>query len=222
MKTRIDRIGQTLLLLGFCISAQNLFGGVITDGFIQITGANSNGTFRLSGSGFTATGAFSSGSWGPSLCAASCTELSVTGYQVGNDFYSGSAIVGGTTFPDVDWGSLHAAGPSVFNITGPEIILNKGPGTYVVPFSFTGALCGTEVGVSHPNPPDPCLANLPELTGSGLVSVRVGAVSGFERLYEIDATYTFFVPEPSSIVLVATAGLIFLLRRRKLNTRLVL
>jgi len=217
MKTLIDRIGQTLLLVGFCISAQNLCGGVITDGSIQITGHLPVGTFTLSGSDFTATGNFIFGSWGPAYCLY-CSQLSVAGYEVGNDFGHGPATIGATTFTTVNWGTLDAAGPSVFNITGPEIILNNGPGTYVAPFWFTGSLCGTLPGGGIPSP---CLANLPQLIGSGLVNVTVIDVAGL-GLQETAATYTFYTPEPSSIVLNATAGLIFLLRRRKLNTRLVL
>ncbi len=215
-----NRIGQALLLLGFCISAPNVFATEITSGSIQITGsAFSPGTFTLSGNGFTATGSFSDGAWGPQCFL--CNPVIVAGVATGGDFSNGSATVGTTNFPNVNWDNFFPpqGSGSEFHITGPLISLNNGQGTYVGTFSFTGSLCGVDPN-AH-TMPDPCIVDLRQLTGSGLVSLTVIAgVFGGENALRVTGAMYSFVPEPSSIVLVASAGLIFLARRRRLNKRL--
>src|SRR5262245_1029178 len=94
---------------------------VISSGSIQISGSAPIGSFNFGGQDFNVTGSFGSGNWGPALCTpcASGSNLSVNGTQVGNDFGGGSAFISPNTFPAVVWGNLNAAGPSIFNITGP-------------------------------------------------------------------------------------------------------
>ena len=231
MAHQLPRMIQTsLLCFGLCIS--QVFGAVITSGSIQITGLNGSGlgTFTLSGTGFTAMGEFVLGNWGPAFCASpgdsigGCpagTLLSVNGTEIGNDFSGGpgnSATIGSVTFPTVAWGDLNALGPSDFSITGLPILLNTGAGNYVSTFSFTGSLCGT---VAPYGLADPCAANLPTLTGSGTVVVQI-ILSGdpVRPLEYVQATYTFSVPEPSTIVPVGLAmALMFFpaIRRRMLK-----
>jgi len=97
-------------------------------------------------------------------------------------------------------------------ITDPDIPLN-GPGTYVFPFSFTGSLCAT---INDFGPPVvPCLADLSQLTGSGLLTLIVGPDTyDTSRIIVLDETYTF-TPEPASIVLVGTALILFAIRKYK-------
>jgi hypothetical protein len=184
----------------------------ITSGSITISGLGPSGNFNFSGPGFAASGLFANGNWGPVLCSpcAPGTVLSVNGTQAGNDFFSGSATIGATTFA-VNWGDLNAAGPSIFNIVGFSFILNAGAtGTYYSSFTFTGSLCGTQGGTF----PYPCVANLTSLTGFGTVDVNIAALDGLLRY--TSATYTFGTPEPSSWLLVSS-GIVAILGRRRHN-----
>ena len=223
MEILIDRIAQILLLLGFCISAPYAFGTKVESGSIDMYSPNtiaSLGSFTLSGSDFTTSGSIQSSGLAPLLCRPSCSVLDVQGtfggFVSNTDFGSGAATVGGTTFPQLNWANFYSPGPSfsLFTITGPDIIVN-GPGTYVGTFSFTGSLCGGPLGVNI-NGQLPCLVDLPQLTGSGIVTDTIEAFPN-GQLHEVDVTYTFIAPEPSSMILVASAGLIFFLRRRKSN-----
>ena len=198
------------ILFAIAIS-QAAAAAVITNGTITITGTAPTGAFNFGGPGFAASGAFSDGVWGPTFCVACApgSVLSVNGTEVGNDFSSGSATVGASSFANVQWGDLNASGISIFTVSGPGIVLNAGAGIYHGTFSLTGSLCGTQ-GNAIPNP---CVVNLPSLTGVGTVAVTVASVSG--GLAYQSATY-MFTPEPGTWVLVLIGGAAMLgLRFRK-------
>ena len=219
MKVLTGRIGQILLLLVSCFSVQSAFGTQIESGSIYICCMSlGSGTFSLAGDGFAVTGfTDSAGVWGPAGgCINACTALDVRGIVSGTDIRNGSATIDGTTFPNVRWGY-----GSLITVTGPPILLDHGPGTYVGPFSFAGYLCGSDPAFNAALGPPPCIVSLPELTGSGLVTVVIEALP-HAPMQEVDATYTFIAPEPSSMVLVASAGLIFFLGRKKLHRALYL
>jgi hypothetical protein len=150
------------------------------------------------------------------LCSPG-SSLPVDGYVSGLDLRTGTATIGATLYPFVTWSHGYDYA-SAFRITGPTITLNHGPGTYTGNFSFTGSLCGfTSAWPSE----GPCTVDLPELTGSGQVTVTILPDAG-NLLHSGAATYTFTsVPEPSGIVLVGTAALILLGRRRRRSMRLV-
>ena len=221
MKILSGRSGQILLLLGFCVSAQNAFGINIDSGSIELSNLPfSNGSFTLSGSDFTASGGFSESGLAPLLCRPTCGVLDLEaangkGFVSPLDFSGGTATVGGSTFPTLSWAAVGPLGFSRFYITGPDIVVS-GPGTYVGTFSFTGSLCGGSKSAN--NGGHECFVNLPQLTGSGIVTDVIEAYPN-GQLHEVDLTFTFVAPEPSSFVLVGTAGLIFFLRRRTLKTR---
>jgi hypothetical protein len=222
MRMLTDRIGPTILLLGFCISSPHLFGAVITSGSINLPSGGGGGTFTLSGTGFAVAGNFNGAYYGVWPVYTSCqpcnpgSSLPVDGYVLGTDLRGGTATIGATVYPSVIWGDLFAAQGSFFRTTGPTITLDHGPGTYTGSFSFTGSLCGTTTGGPQPHP---CTIDLLGLTGSGQVSVTILPIQDAGNLLHSGAaTYTFTsVPEPSSIVLVGTAALILLGRRRRLN-----
>lgn len=201
------RLLPALFLLGLRLGAAPIYTGTIA-----IAGLRPVGSFSLTGPGFTVGGTLDSGNWAATRCffCAPGTSVGVDGTLVGNDFYPfGSATVGGDVFPSLNWGSLNAAGPSAFQITGTSVTVS-GPGLYSAPFSFTGSLCGT---LSSGVTPDPCVASLPSLTGSGVVQLAIAAQPGgllaFSR-----ATYTF-TPEPNlGVVMLAALAFGALLRRR--------
>jgi len=209
---------KTLAFVLVCcfVCSMPLFGELVTSGFIQITNPLPDGIFTLSGTGFNVTGHFSLGNWGVPQTCSICVEntaLSVYGYESGNDFYHGTATINGSTFPYVTWGYLDALGHSIFEITGPSIVLNKGAGTYLSTFSFTGTLCGTidSSGV--------CAAYLPSLEGSGQVAVQIESLidQGQTLLWYTEATYTFLpTPEPGSFLLLGSGvlGLAGVIRRK--------
>jgi hypothetical protein len=199
-----------LKTLGFLAFSPLLaHASAITSGAITISGLGPSGTFSLNGPGFAASGQFGFGNWGPVSCfpCSPGTVLSISGTQVGNDFSSGSASIGPTTF-GVNWGDLNAAGASIFNIVGPAVILDSGPGTYRGTFTFAGSLCGTQGGTL----PHPCAANLLDLTGLGTVDINVAGFDGSLRY--TTATYIFATPEPSSWMLVSS-GIIAILSLRR-------
>ena len=199
---------------------------LITDGFIKITGVLPQGSFSFSGSDFSVSGNFSNGNWeltgNPHPYPS---QLNVNGLVSGNDFYGGGVYESSGNSQTVNWGDLNAAGPSIFNITGPPIPLSMEAGIYTGTFSFTGSLCGTLYpGSSIPNP---CFASLPSLEGEGIVSVLVTGpliYGGNPPLFEYkEATYTFInpVPEPSTMLLFGTGQFLILgyLRRFGISKR---
>jgi hypothetical protein len=137
---------------------------------------------------WTVTGEFDNLNTSFALCNPCRSTISVDGLVEGNDFLGGTASLGvpqTTYYPSVNWGSLSAAGPSRFTVTGPDITGVVSPGNYVSTFSFTGALCGVIV-------PFQCAVNLPNLvsSGTGIVYVIVGR-NAIGQLYETSVTYTF-------------------------------
>jgi hypothetical protein len=202
-------------LLLACAGLQlSALGAPITSGSIQITGVIPTGQFSLSGPGFTVTGGFSLGNWAPILCfpCAPGSSLQVTGVQVGDDFAGGTAVIGATSLPTILWDIGSPSNTSNFNVTGPAILLNSGPGTYNGTFSFTGSLCGKV----SPGFAGPCDVDLATLSGSGNVAVQIISVGG--ALQYTSATYNFTTPEPASAEMTLLAfgvlGLIALGRRR--------
>jgi hypothetical protein len=202
---------KRIALFGLCVFLPNLFGAVITSGFIDASPPFSQsgelGTFNLSGSDFNVTGVFDQTAWPTGFCStgSGCavgTMMPVQGATGGDGFLDGAATIDGTAISGFSWGGIIAARESFFSVAGPQILLT-GPGTYVAPFSFTGGLCGirapTFIG-------QPCLVDLPDLTGSGLATIIVGTTlfAGQTRLAVTDATFTFIAPEPSSFVLAGT------------------
>jgi hypothetical protein len=180
----------------------HLVASTVTSGYIEVLGGVYAGSFSLTGPGFSADGAFdvfnfSALNYGP---VSPGSQISIYGNASGNDFRNGSATIGGTYFPYVIWGDLFAQGPSFFELNGPVIPLGFTAGTYYGTFDFfIGSLCGT-LGNELPAP---CVADLPGLGGSGVVSVDVSSPVGY--LWIDRVTYTFTTPEPATLALLPPA-----------------
>src|SRR4051812_23673158 len=100
-------LGLTVILAGIASAA------VIENGTITITGPF-DGSFNFEGSGFSASGVIGpeAGNWGVLKCfsifdfCAPGSILDVNGTQSGSDFGFGSATIGATNFPGLNWGDL--------------------------------------------------------------------------------------------------------------------
>jgi hypothetical protein len=203
---------RILLLVAF-VAVNHLFAATVTSGFVRVTGTFVSGTFDVAGHDFVLTGIFSGPSNWPTALCPTCPfgeTLPVDGYVLGNDFSSGSAVLMGVSFPDVIWGDLNAEKPSELAFSGPDIVITA-PGLYTAPFESSGRLCGT---LGDGPVPHPCAVDLPELTGQGIVTLRVepGAEGTF---FVPEATYNFDIPEPSTFYLAAAAPVLLLLARRR-------
>ena len=210
------------IILAFCLAclcfcSAQVFAGTVDSGYIEV-GPYDIATFNLSGNGFTVSGEFDTslqwqvqqplGQYGGTL--------GVSGTAISGDFLGGSATIGTQYYPSVNWGSsLNGPPTSDFYVTGGPAIPVNGPGIYTTTFSMTGSLCGMVGG-----PPGPCDISLPDVSGSGTVTVDIGDHGGGFYYLE-DATYNFggSTPEPSSIMLFGSGilGLGGLLRKRFLG-----
>jgi len=199
----------------FALSPLLASGTAITSGTITVR--LTTGTFNFSGPDFSVSGVFADGNWDEATCR-SCQQpggvMGVNGGVSGTDFAPGSATVDATSFPFIPWGStayiLQPEGVSRFDVSGPAITLDAGPGTYHSTFTFGGSLCGV---VSHDplGRPQPCDVDLRGLTGSGIVDVNIN--SGGGKLNFTSAVYTF-TPEPQTWML-ALAGIVAVLGWRR-------
>ncbi|HST78945.1 MAG TPA: PEP-CTERM sorting domain-containing protein [Verrucomicrobiae bacterium] len=191
----------------------------ITSGTITITGLNPTGAFNFSGPGFSVSGGFDLGNWGPNTShpLQPGTALSVDGEESGRDFVAGSATVGAMSFPFAVWGTTANTTPpgaqSIFNVSGPSITLDAGPGTYRSTFSFSGSLCGTAGSSSGPEP-IPCLVDLRDLTGSGIVDVNMRSAGSADAALEYTSAVYTFTPEPQTWML-ALAGIVAIVGWRR-------
>jgi len=205
------------LLCLCCISTHLAASQVVTSGSIcclEPATLYTFATFHLSGAGFDVTGQFDdptgTSSFGGCGSCLVGTLLSVSGSTGGENFGDGSATIGTTFYPFISW-FLPGNNPlgSVISISGPPILMT-GPGIFRGPFSFTGELCGVD-SLNDTS----CTVDLPNLTGSGIVTVVLSPIVGSTNLYVSEEYYTF-TPEPSSLLLFGSGalGLANILRRK--------
>jgi hypothetical protein len=194
---------------------------VITSGTITLGPPLSTDSFDFSGPGFSVSGDFfgGGGNWGYSTLCAPCVpgqQVGISGIVVGNDLDGGNATVNGTNLGFVRWGDNDGLHGTTLSVVGPNITLDAGPGTYRSTFNFSGTMCGTNGG---PEFAHPCLVDLPNLTGSGVVDATfvLDPVGNYKYT---GAVYTFTAtPEPRTWMLALIGILPLLAWRRKMAGR---
>ena len=133
-------------------------------------------------------------------CGGSLNPVQLGGFFVGSSLGSGSAMLNGMTFNNIQFlGTFNIGGGSVF-LSGTSDI------TVTQPFGFSGDIMGCISSISCGNPLFPSQ----QLVGQGLVTVVFsysGNVNGIDiwDFKSIDYTFTSApVPEPMTITLLAT------------------
>ncbi|HEY4899792.1 MAG TPA: PEP-CTERM sorting domain-containing protein [Terriglobales bacterium] len=210
----------TILLCGLvwlCCSSNLFASQVVSSGSIcclEPATLYTFATFQLSGAGFSVTGEFDdptgTSSFGGCGSCPPGTLLPISGSTGGENFGVGTATIGTTSYPFVSW-FLPGNNPlgSVISISGPPILMS-GPGIFRGTFSFIGELCGVD-SLNDTS----CTVSLPNLTGSGIVTVELAPIVGSPNLYVSEEYYTF-TPEPASWLLLGSGalGLAGVLRRK--------
>lgn len=199
---RIKTVIAVLAAIAILSLCPSLAANTVTSGYIGVLGGVYAGSFSLTGPGFSAQGSFDAFNFTAINYFGVAPEsvVSIYGTVWGNDFRNGSANIGGNVFPNVTWGDFFAQGPSFFELNGPGIHLGSTAGTYYGTFDFfIGSLCGT-LGNEIPAP---CVADLPGLGGSGIVSLGVSSAEG--SLWIDSVTYEFTTPEPGTLALLGSA-----------------
>ena len=177
---------------------------MITSG--EVTIAPIMSTFMFAGDGFEVHGALNpaAGDWGfLGRYFAAGSAVSVNGLQSGSDLDSAVATIGSDIYY-VRLDDPNAEKRSRFSFVGPPITLDHGAGSYEGTFSFSGEICGTVPGPGV----RPCVVDLPELIGSGSVSVVV--IPDVPGLFRVNTViYSFATPEPATLglILFGLAGL---------------
>ncbi|MBK6599635.1 MAG: PEP-CTERM sorting domain-containing protein [Proteobacteria bacterium] len=200
------------LLLPGAASAKLITSGTLST---TTTSVFSPWQFFLLGEDFAVSGGIN-GAGDNGLTGQQC-EICRAGYvanasggAVGLSFRGGNAILPTGQYNGISWGNLFAGGPSIFRFSTPDFVIS-GPGVFSTNFEFEGSLCGTVAPYS-------CAVNLPDLRGSGTVSVGIYAYddgNGGQLLSFNNITYTF-VPEPGvlSLFLFGFIGLLVASRKR--------
>jgi hypothetical protein len=189
-----------LLIVMFTPSTTNADPIVITGGFVFIEDLRGP-AYSLVGSNFGITGgAGDFGNTGPGSChpclAGALIQVSST--YVGRSLGLGSAFVNGSFFNNI-------AIVGNFTFTGdPFIVPNATSAVSITaPFLFSGAVMGCNLPVSDCRTP----VFSTQLVGSGIATIELSALiePGGRVLFDfVSVNYAFNVPEPISIVLLAS------------------
>lgn len=193
----------------------------VTSGFLVTGATESSAAFSLTGAGNRIDGRWP----GTALPCQSCTAgglvtpdarflYDTVPFVWGDPFASGTATVGGVTYPALYFSGSLAFSGSPFRL--PEV---SGPGDAVFvfeqPFSFTGTVSGFDRLLEGPREIYPLFTTT--WMGSGTAELRFLGVniSGRSFYTYLGSTYEFAepVPEPATVLLCAT-GVAMLIRRR--------
>jgi hypothetical protein len=190
-----------LLIVVFTPSTTNADPIVITGGFVFVQDMRGP-AYSLVGSNFGITGgAGDEGNTGPARCFPACRGgdvIPVSSTYLGTSLGLGSAFVNGSFFHNI-----RILG--VFTFTGdPFVVPNATSAVSITaPFLFSGAIVGCSLSDSDCRTP----VFSTQLVGSGIATIELSALVDPEGrvLFDFDSVnYAFNVPEPMSILLLAS------------------
>lgn len=189
-----------LLIVVFTPSTTNADPIVITGGFVFVPGLRGP-AYSLVGSNFGITaGAGDPGNTGPTRCMPCVAGdlIPVNSTYVGRSLGLGSAFVNGSFFNNI-------LIRGVFTLTGdPFVVPNSTSAVSITaPFLFSGAIVGCTLSDSDCRTP----VFSTQLVGSGIATIELSALVDVDGrvLFEfVSVNYAFNVPEPISILLLAS------------------
>lgn len=203
-----------LLVVVFTPSTANADQVVITGGFVFVQDLHGP-AYSLVGTNFGITGgAGDHGATGPALCEPCLAGdlIPVNSTYVGTSLGLGSAFVNGSFFNNV---LIRGS----FTFTGdPFVVPNSTSAVSITaPFSFSGAISGCTLADFDCHTP----VFSTQLVGDGIATIQLSALidSQGRVLFDfVNVNYAFNVPEPISVILlasgVAALGITKLKRRR--------
>lgn len=192
----------------------------ITSGFFSVTGIGASASFHIVANDLTATGSLEPGVTWPDLTCFPCAAGEVirldTEFLASSGF--GTATVGETTFPRVNFGATD------FLFGAPSVMAPDAAGDFTVTrsFSFSGRLLGAD-DINQPQPTvyfNELLIGQGLLTASFLATPNPGGPPLFSfRSIRYDFSAPEPVPEPGTLLLAATGLGAALGYRRRRTTR---
>jgi len=192
----------TLLLIAAFSSTIKADPIEITTGSLTVSGLNGGFNFSFQGSNFAAAG--TAGPKGnvaaQTICNPSCaagTTISVNGQFTGSFLGVGNALINGTLYQGVGFAGT-------LNFSGTPFPVPSGSGVVTltqIPFTFSGQLSGCQdpAGCANASP-----VFTVDLFGSGFATLELLQVGDTSQFVFRSITYDFGVPEPMSILLLAT------------------
>jgi hypothetical protein len=156
------------------------------------------GSFSVTGLGVSASGGNSDPSFGPRVAPPGATVLVFLPFIIGQGDF-GSAVAGGTSYPDLLFTGFANVSASLTVMTGTE----------TVPASWVGSLvaCSPSQACANGGPGATNVFNLDFAPEPGLLTITF-VPDGHGMDFVESASFRTPTPEPPSVLLTAVAGLL--------------
>jgi hypothetical protein len=190
----------------------------VTSGFFSVTGLGASAIYDFQGLDFQAAASLEPGVVGPDLTCFPCVAGAVISLDTSflGSRGTGSAVVDGMTFPSIGLAATN------FLFEAPDIVAPGTTGSFAVmrPFTFSGRLFGFALTDPDLTPIfEPLLIGQGQVTASFLENPNPGGPPLFSfRSIRFDFAEPAPVPEPATLLLVASGLGGALLRRRARRT----